>query len=141
MHGRGRHYAEACKYVAEHGLEQWVQLPGFIAEEDISTYFSLTDYFISPMNDTVQDWARCPSKLYMYLPYRKPIITCKIGEPFEVLKSEGVYYKPSDENSLRLTIEELLYDGKTKLDIDSTLHSWNYRTKEFDQWINKTFLK
>lgn len=141
MHGRGRHYAEACKYVVEHGLEKWVQLPGFIAEEDISTYFSLTDYFVSPMNDTVQDWARCPSKLYMYLPYRKPIITCKIGEPFEVLKSEGVYYKPNDENSLSITIEKLLNEGITKLDIESTLHSWNYRTKEFDQWINKTFLK
>lgn len=141
MHGRGRHYQEACDYVKNNNLDNWVKLPGFIAEEDISTYFSLTDYFISPMNDTVQDWARCPSKLYMYLPYKKPIVTCKIGEPYEVLKEEGVYYEPSNVASLLAVMDKLLNSGKKHININPEDHSWNTRTKEFDLWIKKTFIK
>lgn len=141
MYGRGRHYQEACDYVKKQGLDTWIKLPGFITEEDISTYFSLTDYFISPMNDTVQDWARCPSKLYMYLPYKKPIITCKIGEPYEVLREEGFYYEPSNVDSLLSVMDNLIKSGKTQIDINPEGHSWLTRTKEFNIWIKETFLK
>lgn len=141
MYGRGRHYAKACEYTKVNNLDRWIQLPGFIEEENISKLFSLTDYFVSPMNDTIQDWARCPSKLYMYLPYKKPIVTCKIGEPYEVLKGEGSYYKPSDTQSLCDTMRELLESGKKQININPQNHSWATRTKEFDLWIKQTFIK
>lgn len=141
MLGRGRHYEDACNYVKEKELDNYVKLPGFIEEEEISDYFSLTDYFVSPMNDTVQDWARCPSKLYMYLPYKKPIITCKIGEPYEVLGNEGFYYTPSDSCSLAEQIKCLLESGKTEININPDIHSWENRTKEFETWIKQTFEK
>jgi len=67
--GKGRHYKEALEFIKINKLEDRVHLPGFVEEEDISDYFSIANAFISPMNDTVQDWARCPSKLYMYLPF------------------------------------------------------------------------
>lgn len=141
MLGRGRHYQDAFNYLKEKELDNYVKLPGFVEEEEISDYFSLTDYFISPMNDTVQDWARCPSKLYMYLPYKKPIITCKIGEPYEVLGSEGFYYAPSDSSSLAEQIISLLESGKTEINITPNKHSWENRTKEFETWIKQTFAK
>lgn len=136
MLGRGGSYQEACDYVKEHKLDNNIILPGFISEEDISMYFSLTDFFVSPMNDTVQDWARCPSKLYMYLPYRKPIITCKIGEPYNVLGDEGFYYRPSSSDSLAAEMEKLLESGKTEIAINSLEHEWTFRTKEFDKWLH-----
>lgn len=139
MLGRGGSYQEACHYVKEHKLEDNILLPGFISEEDISMYFSLTDYFISPMNDTVQDWARCPSKLYMYLPYRKPIITCKIGEPYNVLGDEGIYYEPSSSESLAYEMEKLLESRKETIAINPTEHEWRYRTGEFHKWLFSTF--
>ena len=46
MYGSGHDLEEARQYVKSHKLEQWVRMPGFIAEEDISKCFSLTDYFI-----------------------------------------------------------------------------------------------
>lgn len=140
MLGRGGSYQEACDYVEKHGLQDNIHLPGFISEEDISMYFSLTDYFVSPMNDTVQDWARCPSKLYMYLPYRKPIITCKIGEPFNVLGAEGFYYEPSSSDSLALEMEKLLESGKTEISINPLEYEWKHRTNEFDKWIHSLSL-
>ena len=139
MLGRGGDYKKACEYVLSHHLQDCVELPGFVSEEEISTYFSLADYFVSPMNDTVQDWARCPSKLYMYLPYNKPIVTCKIGEPHNVLGTEGYYFEPSSSQSLAETIVTLLENGKSTINVDPLEHEWKYRTSEFDKWIKSCF--
>lgn len=138
--GRGGSFKDACKYVEEHHLGENIMLPGFVSEEDISVYFSLADYFVSPMNDTVQDWARCPSKLYMYLPYQKPVITCKIGEPYQVLGDKGFYYTPSSSEELAKTMANLLEDGLKTVDINPLEHEWKYRTSEFDKWVRKFFL-
>ena len=59
--GRGRDYEETLRLVREYDLEYHVYLPGFVEEEYIPAYFSIASAFISPMNDSVQDWARCPS--------------------------------------------------------------------------------
>lgn len=135
--GRGRHYEEAISYIETHGLNDFVEMPGYIKEEDISTYFSLADCFISPMNDTIQDWARCPSKLYMYLPFEKPVITCKIGEPYEVLKETGLYYSPGNSIEMSQQMEHVILKDFIFTPIDASLHSWNYRTQEFVNWINQ----
>ena len=112
----------------------------FVKEEDIPAYFTLADAFISPMNDTVQDWARCPSKLYMYLPYKKPIITCKIGEPYEVLKENGYYYTPGSEMSLSQSIMRLCQSGEWHLNINPLNHEWRTRTIEFNKWFQQYFI-
>lgn len=133
--GRGRHYDEAHLYIKKKNLEKLVEMPGYIKEEEISIYFSLASCFISPMNDTIQDWARCPSKLYMYLPYKKPIITCQIGEPYEVLQKHGLYYKPGNFSQLANKMENVINQEEMPSPIDETLHSWEYRTNEFINWI------
>lgn len=138
--GRGRDYEEARAYVTSHDLDNWVFMPGFVPEEQISEYLVKADYFISPMNDTVQDWARCPSKLYMYLTYRKPIVTCRIGEPCEVLGEEGVYYKPGDVEDMCSVIHSLILSGKTSINISTEMHTWRTRTKEFDKWVSSVFV-
>ncbi|WP_071149804.1 glycosyltransferase family 4 protein [Bacteroides ndongoniae] len=135
--GRGRHYEEAISYIKTHHLSDYVEMPGYIREEDISAYFSLADCFISPMNDTVQDWARCPSKLYMYLPFEKPVITCKIGEPYEVLKETGLYYSPGNSAEMSQQMEHVIMKDFKFIPVDASLHSWNYRTQEFVNWINQ----
>lgn len=135
--GKGRHYNEALKYVEERKISDYVEMPGYIKEDDISYYFSLANSFISPMNDTIQDWARCPSKLYMYLPYNKPVITCKIGEPFEVLRDAGMYYSPGDSTELAQQMLKVINKNIPVRKCDASLHSWEYRTKEFIDWIEK----
>lgn len=137
--GRGRHFEDALKYVSENGLSDFVYMPGFIAEEEISDYFSLAAAFVSPMNDTVQDWARCPSKLYLYLPYQKPVITCKIGEPFEVLKDEGNYYMTGNSHSMAQQMMEIIHTGKDKIKINPEEYTWTTRAGELNDWIEKTF--
>lgn len=133
--GKGRHYNDALQYIKANNLESIVEMPGYVKEEEISMYFSLASCFISPMNDTIQDWARCPSKLYMYLPYKKPIITCKIGEPYEVLKDSGLYYTPGNPDELAKKIETVMNQNGLPSPVDANKHSWEYRTNEFINWI------
>lgn len=139
--GKGPDYKKAIQYVEENNLQTYIHTLGFVKEEDIAVYFTLADAFISPMNNTIQDWARCPSKLYMYLPYMKPIITCKIGEPYETLKEHGIYFEPGSEESLAKAINDMVEKNLWTLSIDPLAHEWKVRAKQLDQWINNTFYK
>lgn len=139
MLGRGRDYERLKQRVEEAGCTDNICMPGYVKEEDISFYFSLTDYFLLPMNDTIQDWARCPSKLYMYLPYNKPIISCKIGEVYAELKENGVYYETSNRNSLYKCVSDLL-DKQVKTNIYSSKATWQARATTFDSWIAENYI-
>lgn len=139
--GKGSAYKKVLHYVVEKSLDAFIHTPGFVKEEDISAYFTIADAFISPINDTVQDRARCPSKLYMYLPYQKPIISCKIGEPYETLQDKGIYFEPSSAESLAQAIESLANKKIWLLDIDPLMFEWEARAKKLDCWINKMFYK
>lgn len=138
--GRGRHYDDAKNFVANNKLEDVVYMPGFVEEEEISEYFSVATAFVSPMNDTVQDWARCPSKMYLYLPYKKPVITCKIGEPYEVLKEEGNYYTPRNSAEMCQQMKSIIEEHKTSINVNPEDHSWETRAKELNEWLKNTFL-
>lgn len=137
--GKGRHYEEAKKYIADNNLQEYVFMPGFIEEEEISEYFSIASAFVSPMNDTVQDWARCPSKMYLYLPYRKPIITCRIGEPYEVLQEKGLYYPVGDSHGMANQMKTVICNKGVNMDVNPDNHSWNTRALELDEWLADTF--
>lgn len=139
--GKGAAYNKVCQYVKENMINEYIHVQGFVPEEEISAYFTLADAFISPMNDTIQDWARCPSKLYMYLPFKKPIITCQIGEPYLILKDKGFYYIPGSFESLKNTIVDLIDSETSYLDINPFLYTWQYRGMELDNWLNENFIK
>ncbi|KAB6455843.1 glycosyltransferase [Phocaeicola vulgatus] len=137
--GKGRHYEDAKTYVSENYLSDIIEMPGFVDEEDISQYFSVASAFISPMNDTTQDWARCPSKMYLYLPYKKPIITCKIGEPYEILQDKGFYYASGNAKDMATQMKKIIENNKYTADAHAEKHSWNVRAQELDNWIKLTW--
>ena len=137
--GKGEEYESIKQYITEKSLEGKVFMPGYVGEEDIEQYFSMTDMFILPMNDSVQDWARCPSKLYMYLQYKKAIITSKIGEPYYVLGDKGIYYEPNSIDSLKEAIAKAVQQTNILSDIDTSEYEWNRRAVQLDEWL-KSFM-
>ncbi|GEP89685.1 Glycosyl transferases group 1 [Chitinophaga terrae (ex Kim and Jung 2007)] len=137
--GRGRHQEEAKAFVNEKGLTNQVQFLGYTPEEDLSSYFSAADAFISPLNDTVQDWARCPSKIYMYIPFEKPVFTCRIGEPAEIFGKEGYYFDNRHPASLAALINQLASGGLKAPGVDRLAHSWEKRAVDFTGWINSNY--
>ena len=139
--GRGRHFEDAKTYIQENDLEDFVKLLGYVDEKDLSSYFKLANAFISPLNDTVQDWARCPSKVYMYLPYKKPVLTCEIGEPKEIFGVNGYYFNYNKPITLTNLMVNICNRNSFKNTIDINAHSWDTRAKEFDVWYKNAIKK
>lgn len=137
--GHGRDYTEAVKTVEFEKLQEHVRFYGFIEEERIHSFFSTASAFISPMNNTVQDWARCPSKIYMYLPYGKPIITCRIGEPLQIFGDKGMYYQPGDSRGMMEQMMKVVCGTAKCLSVDASKHTWETRSRIFDKWIKNHY--
>lgn len=134
--GQGRHLAEAKAFVKEKELDLQVQFLGYTAEEELSSYFAAADAFISPLNDTIQDWARCPSKIYMYIPFNKPVFTCRIGEPLEIFGEQGYYFNNNAPTSLAALISQLAAGKLAPVKVNKAAHSWEKRAVDFTEWIN-----
>lgn len=138
--GHGKDYNAAVRLIKEYELCDCVGMCGFVKEEDIPSYFSIASAFISPMNDTTQDWARCPSKLYMYLPYNKPVITCRIGEPLSVFGENGLYYLPGNASTLKERMTDVMERKVTTSQVNPLEHTWKSRVEVFDKWIDRMFM-
>jgi len=138
--GRGRHSDGAKEFIIHNNLEDCVAMTGYVDETCLSSYFHLADAFISPLNDTVQDRARCPSKIYMYLPFKKPILTCAIGEAENIFGENGLYFDNNDPGTLCVLMEKICM-GMIKIHlINFEKHSWEERAKQFDTWYKTNFL-
>ncbi len=139
--GGGRDIKALIQYIKDKRLEDFVKVKGYVTEEQIEKYFSLASAFISPMNDTTQDWARCPSKLFMYLPYKKPIVTCKIGEPYEILKTSGMFYEAGSAEDMSVQMLHVIEGKEIPPNINEKRHTWTMRANEFSQWLKKYIVK
>lgn len=123
--------------VAERKLEAHIHVRGYVPEEELNEYFSRASAFVAPMHDTLQDKARCPSKLFYYIPYNKPIVTCSIGDPLETLGEYGYYYKCDDVNDMSRAIQKALEDSDTFEYPDGFLarHSWAARADQLEEFV------
>ncbi|MBO9732385.1 MAG: glycosyltransferase family 4 protein [Chitinophaga sp.] len=137
--GQGRHLAEAKDFVKEKKLDSQVQFLGYTAEEELSSYFAAATAFISPLNDTVQDWARCPSKIYMYIPFNKPVFTCRIGEPLEIFGEQGYYFDNTAPSSLAALISRLAAGKLAPAALDKSAHSWTKRAADLTEWAGNHY--
>ncbi len=133
--GRGRHLDDALSYVNKNNLNNNIDFLGYVPEDELSMYLSIADAFLSPVNNTIQDIARCPSKIYMYLPYNKPILTCKHGEPKEIFGTNGFYFDFTSHTSLAELILGILDKDEVSTPEISSNHTWNVRAKHFDEWL------
>ena len=132
--GNGPEKENGIDWIKANGLEDVIHIEGYVPEENLPAYFTAAFAFLSPLQDTVQDKARCPSKLFMYLPYRKPIITCKIGEAKEIFGSSGNYFIPSNIDSLTNVLDQVLNSTNSSKSITPEKHTYDARTSAFWDW-------
>lgn len=143
MMGKGPEKEAGIAWLQEHHLTERIKILGYIPEQELSSYFHLADAFVCPLRDTVQDWSRCPSKLFMYLPFQKPIVTCPIGEAKEIFGEDGFYYTPGSRRELKDTLNRVLNLENWSSSVDPKKHTWEKRTSDFLEWLrsNKKPLK
>lgn len=137
--GKGKHEGIGRTFILENKLEDVVKMLGYVSEEELSSYFKLATVFIAPLNNSIQDKARCPSKLFMYLPFRKPIITCKIGESWELFGDSGYYYESGDIDQLSDAIKSAIEKAPSSINVNPSEHTWELRTQEFLSWVQREF--
>ena len=125
------------KLMVERGVSDRVHVRGYVAEEELNDYFSRADVFVSPLHDTLQDKARCPSKIFYYIPYNKPIVTCALGDPLETLGEKGFYYQPDDIDDMSRAIDRALSASESFSYSEGFIesHSWMARAKQFEKWM------
>jgi len=130
--GKGRDLDEARRRVDDLGLQDHVVFEGYVNEGLMRTQLAQARVFLSHLNDTEQDWARCPSKLYYYMAKGKPIVTSMVGENRVALGNSGFYYKPDDAGDFARAVEEAL-DAAPRWAPSYTAASvtWTRRTEEF----------
>ncbi len=134
--GRGPEQDKARQFIKEHNLEKWVELKGYVPEIEIATFLYGADVLLSPLHDTVTDWARCPSKLLMYMATKRPIVTCPIGEAWEYLDNDGFYYEPDSVNSMVAAIKKAMSVSDFWIPTyDPTQHTWKNRVDTWLDWI------
>ena len=136
--GSGPEKNNVLEMIHKRGLDANVHIRGYVAEEDLDLYFSRASVFVAPLHDSFQDRARCPSKVFYYIPYNKPIVTCKVGDPYETLGDFGFYYKPQDVLDMSRAIDEALAASKTFSYPNGFVqkHSWSARAVAFESWLN-----
>lgn len=133
--GIGSGLEQARVRVADLNLSDCVQLPGFVPEEQLPEAMSMSDCFLAPIQDTIQDRARCPSKLYMYIQFRRPIITCRLGEPAVALGDKGRYYEPGNVESFAAEMLRVVDERPVELGIDPQLFTWSARAAQLCEWL------
>jgi glycosyltransferase involved in cell wall biosynthesis len=89
-------------------LEQHVELPGFVSEEDLRANLAAADICVdpdpsSPLND-VSTWI----KIMEYMAYAKPIVTFDLKETRFSAQSAALYVPPNDELAFAQAIGKLM---------------------------------
>lgn len=136
--GDGPDLTAARAFAQRYDLAETVIFAGYVPEERLQAYLSLADAFLAPLYPTVQDRARCPSKTYLYLPFGKPVLTCRIGESAELFSDDRLFFRPGDSADLASKI--LALDKTVTYPLpDPALHTWKLRAETFHQDVNKAW--
>ena len=75
----------------------------------------------------------------MYLPFKKPVLTCKIGEPAEIFGEDGFYFDNAQPVTLAALMIDLFDKPGIKQSINIEEHSWTKRSIDFDNWIKSIY--
>ena len=137
--GRGPEFRAALDYVSQNGLFDTIVMPGFVPESELMDYLAAADVLISPLQDTVADRARCPSKLYEYMLTQRPIVTCRIGENANALGGSGYYYQPANAVSMAAALERALEGERQEYPL--ARHSWMARARCYTHWLDELHLR
>lgn len=135
--GGGPEKNAVIELIKNRGLENRIHIRGYVGEEELNSYFSSASVFVAPLKDNFQDRARCPSKLYFYIPFNKPIVTCRFGDPYDTLQNYGYYYQSGDTHDMARMIESAISasEGFSYPNGFVERHSWKARAIQFENWI------
>jgi len=139
--GRGPEKEAGMNRVEAAGLKERIRFPGFVPEGELQLYLAGAAAHVSPLNDTVTDRARCPSKIPMYMMTGRPVVTCRVGEAWEYLGELGYYYMPGETSSLASVLGDLWRKDNRLVAYDLEKISWRAWAASYSEfWTSKVQL-
>lgn len=138
--GRGPEREAGERFVRANGLEANVRFVGYVPDTEYPFWLSAATALLAPLQDTVTDRARCPSKIPLYMTARRPIITCKIGEAYNYLHDQGSYYEPGNAASLAsVMLRHWRRPEIAAVDYRIDKVSWERGTLAWRDWLSRHF--
>ena len=139
--GKGRAFDTAVARATELGLDDVVTFKGYVPEDALPGLLGEADAFVAPIFDTVQDKARCPSKLFMYVAFDRPVVTSDIGEAHQIFGPDYPYYfTPDDVPDMAAKLEVALVErADWTPSWRAADHEWQARVTAFDAWLATAF--
>jgi len=143
---RGRHFAcmlvgggpalEAMRSLVAARKLSNVFLPGHVSLTDLQAYLRISNVFLLPFPASPQNLYRCPTKLFQYIAYNRPIVTNRVGEVAEALGDAGFYYQPGSVESMADACENAIASS-AKYDRSAFIPPiyWSERTRQYRNWI------
>lgn len=129
--GGGPDYAEVTSAARSLGLEDHVTFTGYAPEEILREKLAGADVYLSHLNDTEKDWARCPSKLYYYMAQGKPVVTPALGENHVALGGDGFYYQHDNPSDFARALSAAMDAANSWMPrYDPTSVGWGCRTRQ-----------
>ncbi|MGF1448353.1 MAG: glycosyltransferase [Opitutales bacterium] len=130
---------QAQAYAQSKGLADHVDYPGFVPESVVPAHLHASAVMLSYLTDTGQDWARCPSKIYLYMTAQKPIVTAPIGENRAALGTHGFFYQLDSAASAAEQMSRALDASGQPIGYPLEEHSWERRCLDFLDWLKHSF--
>jgi glycosyltransferase involved in cell wall biosynthesis len=134
--GGGPYFEKAKIIIQQKKLDKYVLLPGHQSMSDVQAYLRIATAYVLPFPPTRQNLFRCPTKLFQYIAYNRPIVTNRIGEVAETLGDAGFYYECGSAISMADACEQAIaaadsYDQSAL--VPSVL--WSTRTHQYRTWL------
>jgi len=113
-----------------------VLLPGRVSLADLQAYLRISEVFLLPFPETPQNLYRCPTKLFQYIAYNRPIVTNRVGEVAEALGGDGFYYQSRSVESMADACEKAIASS-AKYDRSGLIPPiyWSERARQYSNWI------
>jgi len=136
MVGAGPQFEDFKRAVTARQLSGYILLPGPVSLVDLQAYLRVSRVFLLPFPETPQNLYRCPTKLFQYIAYNRPVVTNRVGEVAEALGDAGFYYQDGSAEGMADACERALADS-AKYDRSDLIREiyWSERARRYTTWL------
>jgi glycosyltransferase involved in cell wall biosynthesis len=126
--GGGALRDEYERRVAAEGLGNVVRFLGFLPTTEMVQHLRAADVLLLPIRDSELNRSRSPNKLFQYLAARRPIVTNRLENIFDVMGEEAIYFDfASTDDFARRIGDALRPSGSVPSQATVDRNGWNTR--------------
>jgi glycosyltransferase involved in cell wall biosynthesis len=121
------------------GLGDHVRLLGFLPNAEMIQHLRAADVLLLPIRDTVLNQSRSPNKLFQYVAARRPIVTNRLENIYDVVGDEALYFAFDSTEDFSRVIGDALRPGAPIPSIETARRNgWQARYATYREILRAT---